>query len=207
MKVLGIGLGRTGTQSLAKGLEMLGYRAKHCPQFYLDDDGHLCISREDIEHFDALTDEPCVLVYKDVDRQYPGSKFILTVREMYSWLRSVENNGKALCEWRAQFPAVPVLHRALYGTAAFDPHKFAEAYRKHVDGVKAYFGARPQDLLIMDICGGDGWEKLCPFLGRPVPCRPFPRLNVFGESDWATLLKRGASIQPRARRDAEDRAP
>ena len=157
MKVLGIGMGRTATQSLAKALEMLGYRAKHCPQFYLDEGGTLCVSQQDIEHFDALTDEPCILVYKDVDRQYPGSKFILTVREMESWLRSVENNGNALREWRAQFPAIPVLHRALYGSATFDREVFAEAHRRHVEAVQRYFADRPQDLLVMDICADDGW--------------------------------------------------
>jgi hypothetical protein len=203
IKILGIGLGRTGTQSLAKALEILGYRAKHCPQFYLDE-GHLCVSQEDIARYDALTDEPCILVYKDVDRRYPGSKFILTVREMDSWLRSVENNSTALREWRAQFPAVPVLHRALYGTAQFDPAQFARAYREHVEDVTAYFQDRPQDLLVMDICAGDGWDKLCPFLDKQVPDLPFPRLNVFGESDGATVMVRGATIRPRAQRGAED---
>jgi hypothetical protein len=202
MKVLGIGMGRTGTQSLAKALEMLGYRAKHCPQFYLDEGGSLFVSQEDIARFDALTDEPCILIYKDVDRQHPGAKFILTVREMDGWLGSVENNSSALREWRAKFPAIPVLHRTLYGTAAFERNKFAEAHRKHVADVEAYFRDRPQDLLIMDICAGDAWEKLCPFLEKPVPARPFPRLNVFGESDWATLLRRGARTKPRAEHGA-----
>jgi hypothetical protein len=205
MKVLGIGMGRTGTQSLAKALEILGYRAKHCPQFYLDDEGSLCVSQEDIARFDALTDEPCILVYKDVDRQYPGSKFVLTVREIGSWLRSVENNSGALREWRARFPAVPVLHRALYGTAAFERKTFAAAYHEHVADVEAYFRDRPYDLLVLDICAGDGWEKLCPFLDKPIPDRPFPRLNVFGESDWATMLRRGAKVQPRAQRGADDK--
>lgn len=200
MKVVGIGLGRTGTQSLAKALENLGYRAKHCPQFYLDESGDLCISQEDIEQFDAVTDEPCILVYKDIDQCYPGSKFILTVREEQSWLRSVENNSTALRKWRAQFPAVPLLHQALYGTAVFDPVLFADAYRKHVESVRAYFQDRPGDVLIMDICDGEGWERLCPFLGLQIPDLPFPRLNVFGESDWATVRKKGARIRPRARR-------
>ncbi|MBL7199318.1 MAG: hypothetical protein ISS56_04150 [Anaerolineae bacterium] len=198
MKILGIGLGRTATQSLAKALEILGYRAKHCPQFYLDEGGKLCVSQKDVEQFEALTDEPCILIYRQVDRQYPGSKFILTVREMESWLRSVENNGNALREWRAQFPTIPVLHRALYGTATFDRGMFTEAHRKHVEDVKEYLADRPQDLLVMDICAGDGWEKVCRFLGKPIPEVAFPRLNVFGESDWGTMLKRGGMVRPRA---------
>jgi len=71
-------------------------------------------------------------VYKDVDRKYPGSKFILTVRDMEQWLTSIWNNGNALREWRAKLPAVPVLHRALYGTSTFDRATFAAAHRRHV---------------------------------------------------------------------------
>ena len=32
----------------------------------------------------------------------------------------------------------------------------------------------PDRLLVMDIPAGDGWEKLCPFLGVPIPDAPFP---------------------------------
>jgi hypothetical protein len=103
--------------------------------------------------------------------------------------------------WRAQFPAVPVLHRALYGTATFVPDQFAQAYRQHVQDVRAYFETRPEALLVLDICGGEGWERLCPFLRSEIPDLPFPRMNVFGESDWATMLERGHSIRPRAQRD------
>ena len=35
----------------------------------------------------------------------------------------------------------------------------------------------------MNICEGDGWEMLCPFLGTDIPDVPFPKLNVYGEND------------------------
>jgi hypothetical protein len=205
MKILGIGLGRTGTTSLALALETLGYRTKHCPHFYLDGEGDLVISPEDVREYEALTDEPTILVFKHVDRRYPGSKFILTVREIRGWLTSIENNGNALREVRKQDPAVPVLFEALYGSSTFDRDAYSEAYRQHVVGVREYFADRPQDLLIMNICAGDGWEKLCRFLSKPVPDGSFPKRNVFGVSDWSTLLKKGEIPQPRAQRDAEDR--
>jgi hypothetical protein len=44
-------------------------------------------------------------------------------------------------------------------------------------------------LLVMDICGGEGWEKLCPFLNQPTPEVAFPRRNVFGESDYVRILR------------------
>jgi hypothetical protein len=190
-KVLGIGLGRTGTTSLARALQVLGYRTKHCPDFYLGDDGQLIISPEQVRGYEALTDEPTILVYEDVDRDYPGSKFILTTRELESWLTSIQNNGDALREHREQFPAIPVLFESLYGTPTFDREKFVASHHRHVAAVRDYFGERPDDLLEMDISAGDGWEKLCPFLDKQVPDRPFPKRNVFGVSDLATLMRRG----------------
>ena len=190
MKVLGIGLGRTGTTSLASALEILGYKTKHCPRFYLDPKGALCIAREDIENHEALTDEPCIIFFGEADREFPGSKFILTVREMGAWLSSVENNSASMQEWWASNPAVSVLHTVLYGSAAFDRRLYAEAHQRHLAGVHEYFKDRPTDLLVIDICGGEGWKKLCPFLGKPIPNDKFPRRNVFGESDWSTVAKK-----------------
>ena len=195
MKVLGIGLGRTGTRSLYEALLVLGYKAKHCPEVSLDADGRLHVSPRDIEQYDAMTDNPVVLIWKQLDEQYLGSKFILTVRDMASWLASVENNSRAMARWWADKPHIPVLHRSLFGTETFDRTKYAEAYRRHESDVREYFRGRDSDLLILDICSGDGWEKLCPFLGKPIPTVPFPKANVFGESDWATIAER-EGIQP-----------
>lgn len=199
MKVLGIGLGRTGTMSLALALDALGYRTKHCPHFYVNDDDELTIDAREVSHFDALTDEPTILVYQEVDREHPGSKFILTVRAIESWLRSVVNNGESLREIREGDRSVAKLHEAIYGSATFDRDAYSEAYRRHVAAVKAYFVDRPGDLLVMNICTGDGWEKLCPFLGKPVPEEDFPRSNVFGESDLGTILekrRKGIDVAP-----------
>ena len=46
---------------------------------------------------------------------------------------------------------------------------------EHERRVRAYFADRPDDLLVIDISAGEGWEALCPFLGVPVPDKPFPR--------------------------------
>ena len=66
----------------------------------------------------------------------------------------------------------------LYGTDVFDDQRFAAGYARFVAGVEEYFKDRPQDLLIIDVTAGEGWEKLCPFLGSPVPDVPFPKANV-----------------------------
>jgi hypothetical protein len=43
--------------------------------------------------------------------------------------------------------------------------------------VHDYFRERPDDLLVLNICAGEGWERLCPFLGQDVPGIPFPWAN------------------------------
>jgi hypothetical protein len=48
---------------------------------------------------------------------------------------------------------------------------------EHAAAVRAHFARRPQDLLIMDLEAGDGWDELCPFLGCAAPRRPFPVKN------------------------------
>jgi Sulfotransferase domain len=43
-----------------------------------------------------------------------------------------------------------------------------------------YFENRPGKLLVIDICNGDGYEKLCPFLGLPTINEAFPKENHTG---------------------------
>lgn len=194
MKILGIGLGRTGTRSLCLALQILGIKTKHCPKFYLDSDGHLTIEEGLLDVYDAATDEPCIPIFRTSDRQYPGMKFILTVREKESWLRSVRNNSSAMQEWWAKDPAIPVLHRELYGVEQFDPEIYSDAYDRHIENTKEYFESREKDLLTINICAGDGWEKLCAFLEKDPPSEDFPKTNVFGISDFSTVVKK-RSIQ------------
>ena len=48
--------------------------------------------------------------------------------------------------------------------------------------VLSYFRDRSDDILILDIISGDGWEKLCPFLDRDIPDVPFPKTNTTNEN-------------------------
>ena len=59
---------------------------------------------------------------------------------------------------------------ATYGALAFaDKSRLRYAYETHERNVREYFSDRPNDLLVMDILGGDGWDKVCNFLGRICP--------------------------------------
>ena len=177
-KIFGIGLSKTGTTSLSNALQILGYKTK-------DNMGVVKYAAGDLSSVDlglvdaneALTDTPIPSFYQELDVRYPGSKFILTVRDSEGWLKSCKK------QFTPRFAGIQTdahkrLFIDLYGTDAFNDRGFALGYERFVDGVREYFKDRQGDLLIIDIAAGEGWEKLCPFLEKPVPDIPFPKANV-----------------------------
>jgi hypothetical protein len=162
----GLGLGRTGTSSFCTALRLLGYeRVKHNPTF------------AELKDLDGGADAGVLVFYKYLDYKFPGSKFVLMVRELESWLESVEYIfDRHPITSRDQDEAI--MRRMLLGeTVRFERDKAIAARERHHADVRRYFADRPDDLLEMNIVAGDGWETLCPFLGLPIPDAPFPHRN------------------------------
>jgi hypothetical protein len=172
-KVFGIGLSKTGTLSLASALVILGYRTIHYP-----------MTMEQIDINDASMDVTVSCRFDELDSLYPGSKFIFTIREMSSWLKSCEDHftRRILLDLLSERTRALIVkaRKGMYGTEFFDRDVFKDVYVKHTKKVYDYFRDRPQDLLIMNICEGDGWSRLCPFLGHSIPDAPFPHRNESG---------------------------
>jgi hypothetical protein len=159
----GIGLGRTGTTSLCEAFSILGYRnVLHNPPF------------EALQTADAGADNGVTIFYKYLDYIYPGSKFVLTVRNLDSWLDSMEYASSVFLMTSLDDHVQIMRRMLLYETIRFERRKFLDAYARHYDDVKRYFHRRPDDLIEMNIIAGDGWESLCSFLGVPIPPMPFP---------------------------------
>jgi len=177
-KIFGIGLSKTGTTSLAHALELLGYRTKDYLGITRYSPGDLSsMDLDAVDANDAFTDTPIPSFYRELDEKYPGSKFILTVREMDGWLKSCKKQfTRKLAE--KQNDASINLFMDIYDCFVFDETKFTAGYERFVNDVLHYFRDRPDDLLILDLSGGDGWEKLCRFLGTAAPDVPFQRANV-----------------------------
>jgi 3'-phosphoadenosine 5'-phosphosulfate (PAPS) 3'-phosphatase len=178
MKIFGIGLSKTGTTSLASALEILGYRTKDYPGVPRYVPGDLTTLESGVlDAYDAFTDTPIPSLYKALDAKYPESKFILTVRDKDGWLKSCKKQfTQKLAD--IQTEAHNRLFTDLYDCTVFDENKFLSGYERFVDGVLQHFKDRPHDLLVINVAAGEGWEKLCPFLGQPVPEMPFPKANV-----------------------------
>jgi hypothetical protein len=174
-KAWAIGLGRTGTNSFCDALEILGYGAvEHNPPF------------EKLKDLDGAADNGCTIFYKYLDFRFPGSKFVLLVRDLESWLASIEYMHTDLI---AEDEDLIMMRRMLvYESVYFDRQKFTDAYHRHHEDVHRYFKDRPDDLLEMNLGAGDGWDTLCPFLDLPVPDVPFPHKNQ-RRTDLASRVK------------------
>lgn len=186
-------MGRTGTTSLADALNLVGIETKHFPndqitqQELLDGKQLTMLSK-----FQGLVDGIAPF-YPQLYQLYPDSQFILTVRDLSDWLASV----KKFNEVRVQNPIQSAsgtdysakLQYLTYGTHQLDDDILMRGYSRHFQSVKEFFESRPESLLIMDICGGDGWDKLTAFLDIPAPTFPFPHSNnLQSMAGWRHLI-------------------
>lgn len=183
-KVFCIGLNKTGTSSLHKAFEILNLKSVH----FLDDAGNNIkdilienyLSKNNIlkglENYDAFSDwdrpPHTVNIFKEFDKQYPNSKFILNIRDMNSWVDSREKHVKRNQERKKKYPKEDIKWLEI------DRAAWENEFKTHYNEVYSYFKDRQEDLLTFDVTKGDGWEKLCPFLELPIPNIPFPKQNV-----------------------------
>lgn len=190
-RIFGIGMHKTATTSLHHALQILGYdsahwKSAHWAKAIWEEMNTWGRSRTLEKHY-ALMDLPIPLLYQQLDKAYPGSKFILTTRNESSWIRSVQNHwdptkNRFRDGWNTD-PFTHKIHRALYGQRGFDEEIFLARYRRHNAEVLEYFKDRRKDLLVMDMDRGAGWAELCGFLGHPIPAEKYPWEFVTGRGD------------------------
>lgn len=192
-RVIGCGLHRTGTTSLHEAFKRMGFDSLHwgsgeAPLIWYEINA---LGRsKTLEQFYALSDNPFPLLYEKLDKSYPGSKFVLTVRDEVDWLQSVKrlwdpryNPNRHLWE---VYPISHQLHTALYGRKDFDALVFLERYRRHNAQVKEYFKNRFNDLLVLDVAMRGKMADLCKFLKQPILPDSYPRANRSNEIDVTT---------------------
>lgn len=171
MKIVGIGLNKTGTTTLGYCMRFWGLRHISCSKdaFTLWRDGNYDAIFQGMTQFDSFEDWPWPLMYREIDRAFPGSRFILTTRkDPETWFGS-------LCR-QADTTGPTDFRRYIYGYAMPRGHESEHIrfYLDHNQAVRDYFRDRPESLL--EVCweNGDGWDELSGFLGLPRPDVTFP---------------------------------
>ena len=168
-RAYGIGLGRTGTRSLQKALQLLGYKEiVHNPPFL-----------PDIVDKEAAIEGITLQSYPVLVELYPDAKFILSMRALDPWLASCKRAfaqfPKELISKDSPYYCAMVRNRLnRYGTVDFDEEKMVIHYFKYHYRVLSFFVNRAHQLLRFNLFDGGGWKQLCSFLECPEPIEPFP---------------------------------
>ena len=207
LKVIGAGLGRTGTLTLKTALEMLGFGPCHHMIEVLGDaerqvpfwnraaDGEAVDWDEVYGGYAATVDWPGCHFYSQLADRYPDAKVILSLRDPERWyesisetiLKSMEMMGLAGDEAIAadhpmRFGGIIIARKTFGGD--FSRGNVIAAFERHCAEVRQRVA--PERLLEFD--AKQGWEPLCAFLGVPVPDAPFPRTNS-REEFWEHVQK------------------
>jgi len=182
-KIFCIGLNKTGTSSLHTAFGILGFKSAH----FKCDEGNIKTIITDnyrhynrklltgIEHYDCISDwnNPAInLLFKQLDREHPNSKFILNTRDMNRWIESRKKHILRipnLEELRNEMPENDYYNLNISSW-------ITEYEQLHCEVIE-YFENRGCDLLVFNIEEGDGWNELCRFLSLPTPKCNFPHSN------------------------------
>lgn len=174
MKIVGVGLNKTGTKTLRACLLHWGFRHVTCSKgaFDLWRDGRYDDLLAWVSAHDSFEDWPWPLIFRQIDKKFPNTKFILTRR------KNAETWFNSLCS-HAVRTGPTEFRKTIYGYEMPHVHKaeHLQFYEKHNESVRNYFRDRPADFL--EVCWeeGDKWERLSEFLGLDCPKIPFPHEN------------------------------
>lgn len=177
-KVFCLGFHKTGTTSFFFAMKALGYDPVGSVGLGIPEQAFTRenLLQECLRHtraHDAFEDMPWPLFWRELDAAFPGARFVLLTRPSEGWIDSVCNH----------FTGEPTpMFRLVYGREHERPQDsrahWVRTYEAHNAAVRTHFAGRPEIFLEMDLTRGDGWARLCNFLGEPVPAMPFPRRNT-----------------------------
>ncbi len=192
MKVIGTGVGRTGTYSLKLALNQLGLGPCHHMEEVLHnmpEQVPLWSAALDgspdwqaiYSGYESTVDWPTAGFFRELLEAYPDARFVLTHRSPESWADSFGTTIYRLIAGRDQTPpemkawldmASGVIARTGFPDG-LNREGLIRAFKAHNEAVKRTIPA--DRLLVYQV--KEGWGPLCEFLGTPVPDAPFPRSN------------------------------
>jgi hypothetical protein len=202
LRVVGAGLGRTGTNSLKLALEtLLGAPSYHMLELFDHPEHvprwHAAVRDEPVdwdalfEGYAATVDWPGAAFWREITAASPDALVLLSVRDSaQEWWRSADATifqgikGEpplgAGGEWLAM---VREMMSRRFTVDVSDERAAKAAYERHNAEVRA---AVPGDRLL-EWRPGDGWGRLCDALGVPVPDVPFPHVNT--TADFRSMMR------------------
>jgi hypothetical protein len=195
LRVVGAGLGRTGTASLKQALEvLLDGRCYHMLEV-MERQGDVAVWasalrgepvdwRGFLSEYVATVDWPACSFWRELAEANPQAVVLLSTRDSpEQWWASMERT--IVPTLKSRVPAdqpelarhremVRALLRERFVAGWDSPAAAMAAYERHAEEVRRL--ATPRRLL--EWRPGDGWEPICRALGTSVPDAPFPHENT-----------------------------
>jgi hypothetical protein len=195
LRVVGVGMGRTGTNSLKLALEqLLGAPCHHMLEVLGNPEQiPLWMAAADgnpdwptiFDGYAASVDWPGAAFWRQIVVEYPDALVLLSKRESAdAWWKSAHSTIFEAFNGEAPLPP-PMLPwfdklRGLLADNGIDPSDEVSSkvgYERHLAAVRAEVPAER----LLEWAPGDGWAPICAALGLPVPDEPFPHVNTTDE--------------------------
>ena len=148
VNVIGIGLPRTATTSLAEALQVLGFEGSHKCLIFGKTQTKTSQGKKKFQ-----VDNEYYKIFKEMAHSNPNSKFVLTTRNDSEWCQSIQSYDK-VCDW------LPT----------------PQMYRREVEDFFRTINFT-HNLLILNIfenTSHSNWKALCGFLEQDIPKKNFP---------------------------------
>ena len=145
------------------------------------------------KQFDAFADTPWFLpnVYQESVKQYPESKYILTIRDPEDWYNSLLNLFKAnvgadaknafeKAEETWRFGIAEVMKKLFNAENLVNKDAIMQKYSEDNNKAIQFFESINKPILVLDISknsGSENWKQISNYLELPIPEKQFPHSN------------------------------
>lgn len=191
LKVIGAGLGRTGTYSLKVALEKLTgepcyhmaevfRHLDHVPTWLAAANGDSVNWEALMQGYGAAVDWPVASFWPEMSKAFPDALILVSTRNAESWWESAHQTifeatshmtGDEMKDW---LEMVHALFRNRFTMEITDREACIAAFEKHYEDVLSTVPADRR--LVWNV--KDGWEPICKALNVPIPDEPFPITNT-----------------------------
>jgi hypothetical protein len=190
LRVVGAGLGRTGTHCYHM-FEVVTH-PDHIPVWQAAVDGDPVDWDALFDGYAAAVDWPVAAFWREISDQFPDAIVLLSSRDTAGWWKSAHST------------IFEIGDRPISDDPVFGPHqrmvndmlerRFTPGWREEVTATAAYeahnaavrAAVRPERLV--EWHPGDGWAPICAALELPVPSEPFPHANTTADFRQLTGL-------------------
>lgn len=189
LRLLGAGVGRTGTESLKVALEqLLGGPCYHMLEVLSHPEsvgywasagrGETPDWDQVFEGYVAAVDWPVAAYWPELSAAFPDAPVLLSTRKTaQEWYRSASQTIFALDPSTMPGAGSPGFVEGMFGRFTFEldnPEAAMAAYEAHNDEVRRSIDPKR----LVEWQPGDGWTPLCRALGVAEPHEPFPHVNT-----------------------------